>query len=60
MLADITKSVLELKSPRDLALELSREPLEIDQICQLLNGCLVEWNNLLLDCFILRSLDIEL
>ena len=35
MLADITKSVLELKSPRDLALELSREPLEIDQICQL-------------------------
>ena len=34
-MADITKGVVEWKSPRDLVLELSRESLEIDQICQL-------------------------
>ena len=46
-MADITKAVVESKSPWDPALELSREPLEIDQIYQLQNGCLVERNNLL-------------
>ena len=33
--ADITKVVVEWKSTWDLVLELSREPLEIDQIYQL-------------------------
>ena len=32
---DITKAVEEWKPPWDLVLELSREPLEIDEICQL-------------------------
>ena len=32
---EITKAVEEWKPPRDLVLELSREPLEIDEICQL-------------------------
>ena len=34
-MADITKAVEEWKTPWELVLELSREPLEIDQICQL-------------------------
>ena len=33
--ADIRNFVVEWKSPWDLVLELSREPLEIDQIYQL-------------------------
>ena len=32
-MADITKAVEELKPPWDLLLELSREPLEVDEIC---------------------------
>ena len=57
----ITKAVEEWKPAGDLVLELSREPLEIDQICQLKkNVCLVEMNNLLIECFTLRSLDLEL
>ena len=45
----------------DLVLELSREPLEIDQICQLQkNVCLVEMNNLLIECFTEGCLDLEL
>ena len=60
-MADITKVVVEWKSPWDLVLDLSREPLEIDQICQLQkNVCLVEMNNLLIECFTRRSLDLEL
>ena len=35
MVDDKTKAVEEWKPPLDLVLELSREPLEIDQICQL-------------------------
>ena len=34
-MADITNAVEEWESRGDLVLELSREPLEIDQICQL-------------------------
>ena len=34
-MADITKVVVESKSLWDLVLALSREPLEVDQICQL-------------------------
>ena len=57
----ITKAVEEWKQAGDLVLELSREPLEIDQICQLKkNVCLVEMNNLLIECFTLRCLDLEL
>ena len=45
-MADITKVVVEWKSPWDLVLDLSREPLEIDQICQLQkNVCHVQMNN---------------
>ena len=33
--ADITKAVEEWKPPRDLVIELSREPLEMNEICQL-------------------------
>ena len=59
--ADITKVVVEWKSTWDLVLELSREPLEIDQICQLQkNVCLVERNNLLIECFTEGCLDLEL
>ena len=36
IVADITKAVEEWKPPWELVLQLSREPLEIDQICQLL------------------------
>ena len=32
---DKTQAVEEWKPERDLVLELSREPLEIDEICQL-------------------------
>ena len=60
IVADITKVVVEWKSTWDLVLELSREPLEIDQICQLQNVCLVERNNLLIECFTERCLDLEL
>ena len=56
-MADRTNAVLEWKSPWDLALELSRELVEIDQICQFQNGCLVERKNLLVECFTLRILD---
>ena len=35
----ITKAVEEWKQAGDLVLELSREPLEIDQICQLKKMC---------------------
>ena len=34
-MADITNAVEEWKHPWDLVLGLSREPLEIDSICQL-------------------------
>ena len=44
----------------DLVLAISREPLEIDQISQLNNVCLFERNNLLIECFTPRSLDLEL
>ena len=45
----------------ELVLELSREPLEIDQICQLQkNVCLVKMNNLLIECFTEGCLDHEL
>ena len=33
-MADITKAVEEWKPPLDIVLEISREPLEIDEICQ--------------------------
>ena len=32
---DITKAVEEWEPPWDLVLELSREPLEVDELCQL-------------------------
>ena len=57
---DITKVVVEWKSPWDLVLVLSREPLEIDQICQLQKLVPVETNNLLIECFTLQCLDFEL
>ena len=34
-MADITKAVEECKPPWDLVLELSQEPLEVDEISQL-------------------------
>ena len=34
-MADITKAVEEWKHTWDLVLELSREPLEVDELCQL-------------------------
>ena len=57
---DITKAVEEWKPPWDLVLELSREPLKVDQICQLKNVCPVERNNLLIACFTDGCLDLEL
>ena len=35
IVADATKRCRGMETRRDLVLELSREPLEIDQICQL-------------------------
>ena len=57
---DITKAVEEWKPPRDLVLELSREPLEMDEICQL-QRCVPRLKNIpLIECFTLRCLDLEL
>ena len=60
IVADITKRCRGMETRWDLVLELSREPLEIDQICQLRNVRLVERNNLLIECFTLACLDLEL
>ena len=38
-MADITNAVDEWKSPWHLVLALSREPLDVDQICQLQRMC---------------------
>ena len=57
---DITKVVEEWKPPRDLVIELSREPLEMDEICQLQRCVPCLWNNPLIECFTLRCLDLEL
>ena len=57
---DITNAVEEWKPPWDLVLELSREPLEKEEICQLKNVCLVESNNLLIECFTEGYLDLGL
>ena len=49
-----------METPLDLVLALSREPLKVDQICQLKNVCLVERINLLIECFTEGCLDLEL
>ena len=49
-----------METPLDFVLALSRELLMIDQICQLKNMCLVEGNNLLIECFTEGCLDLEL
>ena len=48
------------KNPLDLEFELSREPLEIDQICQLQNWVPREMNNLLIEYSTEGCLDLEL
>ena len=59
-MSDITKVVVEWKCPWDLVLELSREPLDIDQIYQLQKCVPRLRNNPLIECFTLRCLDLEL
>ena len=58
IVADITKSCRGMETRWELA--LSREPLEIDQICQWQNERLFERNNLLIEYFTLACLDLEL
>ena len=59
-MSDITKVVVEWKCPWDLVLELSREPLDIDQIYQLQKCVPRLRNNPLIECFTMRCLDLEL
>ena len=59
-MADITKAVEEWKPPRDLVIELSQEPLEMDEIFQLQRCVPRLWNNPLIECFSLRCMDLEL
>ena len=60
IVADITERCRGMETRWDLVLELFREPLEQDQICHFKNVRLVERNNLLIVCFTLAWLDLEL
>ena len=60
IVADATQRCRGMENRWDLVLELFREPLEIDQICQCKNVRLIERNNLLRECFTLACQDLEL
>ena len=49
-----------METPWDLVIELSREPFEIEQICQWLNVHLDETNNLFIECFTVSRRDLKL
>ena len=52
-----------METPWDLVLEISREPFEIEQICERLKCAfprLEETNNLLIECFTVTRRDLKL
>ena len=51
IVANVTNDWRVMETPWDLVLELSREPFEIEQICEWLKYARDETDNLLIECF---------
>ena len=60
IVADVINGWRVMETPWDLVLEISREPFEIEQICERLNMRLDETDNLLIECFTVTRLQFKL